>query len=39
MVLLKVHSFDDVQTLPLTKWNIRQPLNDGSRESAFENGL
>lgn len=39
MVLLKVHDYDDVKTLPLTKWNIRQPLNDGSRENAFDNGM
>lgn len=38
MVMLKVHSLDDIQTLPLTKWNIRQPTNDGTRENAFENG-
>lgn len=39
MVLLKVHNLDDVHTLPLTKWNIRQPINDGSRSNASDNGL
>lgn len=29
---------DDFESLPLTKWNIRQPNHDGKREEATETG-
>lgn len=39
MVMLKIQDIDDFKSLPLTKWNIRQPDNDGSRENAFDAGM
>lgn len=38
MVMLKIQDLNDFETLPKTKWNIRQPNNDGSRENATETG-
>lgn len=37
--MLKIKDIDDFTSLPLTKWNIRQPNNDGSREDAFDAGM
>ena len=36
MVLLK--DLHDYHTLPMTKWNIKQPSDDDIREEALENG-
>lgn len=38
MVMLKIKDMSDFESLPLTKWNIRQPDHDGIRESANETG-
>lgn len=35
MVMVRIYSLDDLDSLPMTKWNIRQPdLDDTSREIA-----
>ena len=36
MVLLK--DLHDYQSLPVTKWNIKQPLDEEIREEALDNG-
>lgn len=33
-----MNGMEDFQNLPLTKWNIKQPKDDGTRESAVETG-
>lgn len=39
MDMLKLHSLNDIETLPLTSWDIRQPAeNDSSREEALATG-
>lgn len=39
MDMLKLHSLQDMETLPLTAWNIRQPTaEDTSREEALSAG-
>ncbi|KAE8297646.1 5-formyltetrahydrofolate cyclo-ligase [Larimichthys crocea] len=39
MDMLKMNSLQDIQTLPLTSWNIRQPAEDDkSREEALATG-
>ncbi|XP_042338090.1 5-formyltetrahydrofolate cyclo-ligase-like [Plectropomus leopardus] len=39
MDMLQLHSLQDMQTLPLTAWNIRQPAEeDTSREEALSAG-
>lgn len=39
MDMLKVNSLQDIETLPLTSWNIRQPAKeDDSREEALASG-
>lgn len=38
MVMLKINDMNDFESLPMTKWNIRQPNDDGSREDATETG-
>lgn len=38
MVMLRVRDWNDVESLPLTKWNIKQPTDDGKREEALQNG-
>ncbi|TKS70353.1 5-formyltetrahydrofolate cyclo-ligase [Collichthys lucidus] len=39
MDMLKMKSLQDIQTLPLTSWNIRQPAEDDkSREEALATG-
>ncbi|XP_030580068.1 5-formyltetrahydrofolate cyclo-ligase [Archocentrus centrarchus] len=39
MDMLKLSSLQDMETLPLTSWNIRQPAkNDSSREEALASG-
>lgn len=40
MDMLKMDSLQDMETLPLTSWNIRQPAGDDeSREEALSAGL
>lgn len=39
MDMLKLNSLQDIDTLPLTSWNIRQPAeDDDSREEALAAG-
>lgn len=38
MIMLKVADMDDFLSLPLTKWNIRQPNPTDDRENGNENG-
>ncbi|XP_072237219.1 5-formyltetrahydrofolate cyclo-ligase [Leuresthes tenuis] len=39
MDMLKLNSLQDIETLPLTSWNIRQPAeDDNSREEALTSG-
>ena len=39
MDMMKLHSLQDMETLPLTSWNIRQPAEeDNSREEALSAG-
>ncbi|XP_026150182.1 5-formyltetrahydrofolate cyclo-ligase [Mastacembelus armatus] len=39
MDMLKLSSLQDIETMPLTSWNIRQPPeDDNSREEALEGG-
>lgn len=39
MDMLKLNSLQDIEMLPLTSWNIRQPAdNDNSREEALATG-
>lgn len=38
MVMLKINDINDYESLPLTKWNIKQPNMDENRENATETG-
>ncbi|KAM4602367.1 5-formyltetrahydrofolate cyclo-ligase [Polymixia lowei] len=39
MDMLRLNSMQDMETLPLTSWNIRQPAdNDNTREEALDTG-
>lgn len=38
MEMLKLHSMEDYQSLPVTKWNIKQPAADEQREEALSSG-
>ncbi|XP_018309686.1 5-formyltetrahydrofolate cyclo-ligase isoform X2 [Mycetomoellerius zeteki] len=38
MEMLKLRSMEDYETLPLTKWNIKQPSTTESHENALETG-
>lgn len=37
MEMVKLQSMDDYESLPLTKWNIKQPVLEG-RENALQTG-
>lgn len=39
MKMLALHSMEDYNTLPLTKWNIKQPESAVGRENALETGI
>lgn len=36
--MVKLHSMDDWETLPFTKWHIKQPSLKDKRESVLETG-
>ena len=38
MEMVKLKSMEDYETLPLTKWNIKQPSITESQENALETG-
>jgi len=38
MEMVKLKSIEDYETLPLTKWNIKQPSITDCRENALETG-
>ena len=38
MEMLHVHSVEDVATLSLTSWNIRQPAREDDRENPLTSG-
>lgn len=37
--MVKLESLRDYDTLPLTKWNIKQPNLSDQRENAMETGI
>lgn len=38
MVMVKLQSLEDMENLPVTAWNIKQPLESEERENALFNG-
>lgn len=38
MEMVKLRTMEDYETLPLTKWNIKQPSTTECRENALETG-
>lgn len=38
MQMVKLNDFQDYETLPLTKWNIKQPRADEGRENPLNTG-
>ena len=38
MEMVKVKSIQDLESLPMTSWNIRQPSEDDIREEAIASG-
>ncbi|KAJ9592028.1 hypothetical protein L9F63_001467 [Diploptera punctata] len=38
MEMVRLHSLEDLQSLPKTKWNIKQPLETDQRENALQTG-
>lgn len=38
MCMVKLESLEDLESLPVTKWNIKQPLESEEREDAFLKG-
>jgi 5-formyltetrahydrofolate cyclo-ligase len=39
MQMVRLHSLQDLETLPTTKWNIKQPPESEERENALETGF
>lgn len=39
MDMVKLHSIDEINQLPLTKWNIAQPEESDKRENALDTGM
>lgn len=39
MSMVKLKSFEDLKSLPKTKWNISQPSDDDVREDALDTGI
>ena len=38
MTMVRMHTFDELQTLPKTKWNIPQPLENDIKEDCLQLG-
>lgn len=38
MEMVRLHSMDDYESLPLTKWHIKQPACNEGRENALDKG-
>jgi 5-formyltetrahydrofolate cyclo-ligase len=38
MDMVRLHSVQDLHTLPRTKWNVKQPAMSEERENALETG-
>ena len=38
MEMVRLHSLQDLEGLPKTKWNIKQPLETDARENALQTG-
>lgn len=36
--MVELHSMDDWATLPVTKWNIKQPAFEDNRANALDTG-
>lgn len=39
MEMVRLHSLEDWENLPLTKWKIKQPLVSEKRENALDTGI
>jgi 5-formyltetrahydrofolate cyclo-ligase len=39
MEMVRLADFEDYMSLPVTKWNIKQPKDDEFREEALDHGL
>jgi 5-formyltetrahydrofolate cyclo-ligase len=39
MEMVRLYSLQDLENLPTTKWNIKQPLESEERENALETGF
>jgi 5-formyltetrahydrofolate cyclo-ligase len=39
MEMVRLYSLRDLENLPTTKWNIKQPLESEERENALETGF
>lgn len=38
MTMVYIHSFNEIELLPRTKWNIPQPLENDQREDCLQSG-
>lgn len=38
MTMVRMHNFDELEKLPLTKWNIPQPLENEIKEDCLQSG-